>query len=263
MQFHYLCRMIKVVILGGGNVAIQLAKAFLKAKNILLVQQYSRHNRTSFFIDNHIPTTQNLANLIDADLYIIAISDDAIANFSKKLILKNKLVVHTSGSVAMLDLQCNANKGVFYPLQSLSKQKKINFKKVPICIEAENKADFKLLKTVAKTISKKIYAIDSEQRKSLHVAAVFVNNFVNHLYKIGNDICDAKKVDFEILKPLIKETAKKITLLSPKEAQTGPAKRQDKKTIQNHLDLLTEKQQKIYTLLTNSIMDTEMSNGKK
>lgn len=247
--------MIDVVILGGGNVAIQLAKAFYKTKKVQLAQLYSRSKPAVFFIDNHIPTTNNLKDLIEVDLYIIAISDDAISDFSKSLILKNKLVVHTSGSVALQDLHCIANKGIFYPLQTISKHKKLNFKKIPICIEAENEMDYKLLETVAKSISKKVYSINSEQRKSLHVAAVFVNNFVNHLYKIGNDICATNNVDFEILKPLIKETAKKITSLSPNDAQTGPAKRNDKKTIANHLDLLTVKQQKIYTLLTNSIME--------
>jgi len=255
MLFHYLRRMIDVVILGGGNVAIQLAKAFLNTKKIQLIQQYSRSKPATLFLDNNIATTTNLMDLVDADLYIIAISDDAISVFSKSLILKNKLVVHTSGSVALQDLLCDANKGVFYPLQTISKHKNLNFKKIPICIEANNEKDYKLLETVAKSISKKVYSINSEQRKSLHVAAVFVNNFVNHLYKIGNDICTTNNVDFEILKPLIKETAKKITYLSPNDAQTGPAKRNDKKTIANHLDLLTVKQQKIYTLLTNSIMD--------
>lgn len=247
--------MIDVVILGGGNVAMQLAKAFHNTKKIKLVQQYSRSKSATFFLENNIATTNNLKNLIEADLYVIAISDDAISNFSEVLILKNKLVVHTSGSVALQDLHCAANKGVFYPLQTISKHKKLNFKKIPICIEAENEKDYKLLDAVAKSISNKVYSVNSEQRKSLHVAAVFVNNFVNHLYKIGNDICTTKNVDFEILKPLIKETAKKIISLSPNDAQTGPAKRNDKKTITNHLDLLTVKQQKIYTLLTNSIME--------
>ncbi len=247
--------MIKVVILGGGNVAIQLARAFKNSKKVKLIQQYYRSKPDTFFLENNIATTQNITNLKNADLYIIAISDDAISEFSKKIIQQNKLVVHTSGSVALLDLKCNANKGVFYPLQTISKQKKVKFKNIPICIETEKDSDYKLLEKVAKSISKYIYAINSEQRKNLHVAAVFVNNFVNHLYKIGNDICDSHNVDFEILKPLIEETAKKIRSLPPKNAQTGPAKRNDKKTIAKHLKLLTKKQQKMYTLLTDSILN--------
>jgi len=245
--------MIKLVILGSGNVATHLVKAFLKTNHIQIVQVYSRQITTDFFSTKKIETTQSLTNLKDADLYIIAISDDSITKFSKQLKLKNKLVVHTSGSVAINDLKCNSRKGVFYPLQTISKKKKIKFSAIPICIEAENETDYKLLETIAKSISKKVYRINSEQRKNLHVAAVFVNNFVNHLYSIGNDICDKNNAPFEILEPLIKETANKIKQLSPKESQTGPAIRNDKNTISKHLNLLTKNQQKIYTLLTKSI----------
>ena len=223
--------MIKVVIFGNGNVAIQLAKAFLKTKRIELAQVYSRSQPASFFIKKKIDVTSSLSDIKEADLYIIAIADDAISNFSEKLSFKDRLVVHTSGSVAMHDLKCIANKGVFYPLQTFSKSKKISFKKIPICLEANSKADMQLLEEVANSISKKIVHINSEQRKNLHVAAVFVNNFVNHLYKIGNDICNENKVDFDILNPLISETASKIKKISPLEAQTGPAKRNDQKTM--------------------------------
>jgi len=246
--------MIDVVILGNGNVATQLAKVFYKTKEVNLVQVYSRSTPSKFTLKNNIPTTNKITNLKIAQIYIIAISDDAISEFSKQLDFKDKLVVHTSGSVALNDLQCKANKGIFYPLQSISKNKKISFKNIPLCIEATNKKDYKLLEELAKTISKKVYQINSEQRKSLHVAAVFVNNFTNHLYKIGNDICDEHKVGFEILKPLILETAKKIKHLSPNNSQTGPAKRNDQKTIKKHLEMLNKEQQEIYILLTNSII---------
>jgi predicted short-subunit dehydrogenase-like oxidoreductase (DUF2520 family) len=122
-------------------------------------------------------------------------------------------------------------------------------------LEAENKADYLLLEKLAKAIGIKIYSVNSEQRKALHVAAVFVNNFTNHLYKIGNDICEENKVPFEILYPLIDETAQKIKMLSPQKAQTGPAIRDDKKTVKNHLELLNNKQQKIYKIITKSIKD--------
>ena len=249
--------MIDVILFGNGNVAIQLAKAFIKSDFCKLIQVYSRSTPNKYFDKKNISTTQDINTIKDADVYIIAISDDAISEFSKKLKFKNKLVVHTSGSVALNDLQCDANKGVFYPLQSISKQKKISFKNIPICLETENEKDYILLETLAKSISKKIYKINSEQRKSLHVSAVFVNNFTNHLYKIGEDICKKQNVDFEILKPLILETAKKIKNLSPKNAQTGPAIRKDTNTIKKHLELLNTHQQKIYTLLTNSISNSK------
>ncbi|QTD38246.1 DUF2520 domain-containing protein [Polaribacter batillariae] len=230
--------MISVVIIGKGNVATHLYKAFLNADGILVTQINSR----------------KLTNIPKANLTIIAVSDDAIAKVSSKI--KNSLVVHTSGSVAMGSLKNTTNKGVFYMLQTFSKNKKVNFSDVPFCLEAENKNDYKLLKTVAKSIGKKIYTLNSEQRKALHVAAVFVNNFTNHLYKIGNDICEENKVPFKILQPLIEETVLKIKTLSPEKAQTGPAIRNDKKTIKNHLELLNKEQQKIYKLITKSIVNS-------
>jgi predicted short-subunit dehydrogenase-like oxidoreductase (DUF2520 family) len=138
-------------------------------------------------------------------------------------------------------------------LQTFSKEKEVDFATVPFCLEAENKEDYLLLETVAKAIGVKTYTINSRQRKALHVAAVFVNNFTNHLYKIGNDICEEHQVPFEILHPLIQETSEKIKTLSPEKAQTGPAVRNDDKTIENHLELLEKKQQLIYKLITQSI----------
>lgn len=254
--------MIKVILLGGGNVATHLARVFLRSKNIKLVQVYSRKNIPTFFTKKNIEITHDLTQLKNADIYIIAIADDSISEFSKQLDLNNKLVVHTSGSVTMQSIQSNARKGVFYPLQTLSKNAKTKFKNIPICLEAENATDYKLLEQIAKSISKKVYKVNSEQRKQLHLAAVFVNNFTNHLYKIGNDICIKNKVDFEILKPLIQETAKKIKYLSPENAQTGPAKRNDKKTIESHLKLLNNKQQEIYTLLSDSISNENLLKKK-
>jgi len=184
------------------------------------------------------------------------VSDNAISSLSSKLNLKDKLVVHTSGSVSMNELQSTSNKGVFYALQSFSKEQEVDFSTIPICIEAESKKDLDLLEILAKSISKKIYHINSNQRKSLHVAAVFVNNFTNHLYHIGNEICEENKIPFKILQPIIQETATKIVTLSPFEAQTGPAKRNDTETIKKHKAMLTANQQEIYTLLTKSIYKT-------
>ena len=138
-------------------------------------------------------------------------------------------------------------------LQTFSKEKEIDFSTVPFCLEAENKEDYLLLEKIAKTIGRKIYSVNSEQRKALHIAAVFVNNFTNHLYTIGNDICEKHQVPFEILQPLIQETSEKIKTLSPKKAQTGPAIRNDKKTIKSHLELLSKEQQEIYKLITQAI----------
>lgn len=253
--------MIKVVILGAGNVAFHLTNVLLKNKKVELLQVYNKNLTKIEYLRHSVEITDNLYNLNkNGDIYIIAISDDAISTFSKQLILPNKLVVHTSGSITLNDLKSNSNKGVFYPVQSFSKNKKVDFSIVPICIEAETASDLKLLEQLAKIITNKCYIINSEQRKKLHLAAVFVNNFVNHLYYLGNEICDKNNIPFEILHPLIKETSEKIEELSPFEAQTGPAKRNDIKTMEKQQDMLPINQKEIYTLLSNSILKTY---GKK
>lgn len=252
--------MIKVILLGGGNLAFHLTTCLLDAKNIELVQVYNRSITKIEYLKNKTLITNNLDELKEADIYIIAVADDAISKISAQLNVKNKLVVHTSGAANLNELKSISYKGVFYPLQTFSKDKKIDFSSIPICIEADSKSNLLLLEKLAKTISKSCYYINSEQRKKLHVAAVFVNNFVNHLYYIGNEICDKNNIPFEILLPIIKETAVKIESLSPFEAQTGPAKRNDLKTIKNHKTILTKHQKEIYTLLTKSIYATY---GKK
>lgn len=229
--------MIRVLIIGNGNVAKHLVTAFLKVTSINVVQISSR----------------KLVHVPQADVTIIAVSDDAIESVSSKL--KNSFVVHTSGAVSIKKLKNPTNKGVFYMLQTFTKDKKIDFLNVPFCLEAENMADYNLLESLATAIGKNIYNINSEQRKALHVAAVFVNNFTNHLYKIGNDICIKNKVPFDILFPLIQETSAKIETLLPEKAQTGPAIRGDSETIKHHLTLLNEQQQEIYKLFTKSIQN--------
>lgn len=256
--------MVKVIIIGSGNVAQHLIAAFQNSKNtgdeIELVQVFSRKASTlANVLDANLITT-NLADLLEADLYIIAVSDDAIGAVAAQLAFKNRLVVHTSGSVGLDVLDDNNRRGVFYPLQTFTKNKAVDFKIIPICLESENSTDFRLLEKVAKVISDKVFAINSEQRKALHVAAVFVNNFTNHLYSIGNEICQENQVPFDILKPLILETAQKIMTISPQDAQTGPAKRNDLKTIEAHqLFLSNENQSTIYKIITQSIQD----HGKK
>lgn len=229
--------MISVLIIGNGNVATHLTTAFLKSDTVSVTQINSR----------------NLKDIPPAEVTIIAVSDDAIAEVSSKI--NNGFVVHTSGSVSMHDLQNTTTKGVFYMLQTFTKEKKVTFSKIPFCLEVEDPKNYTLLEKVAKSIGKKVYSINSEQRKILHVAAVFVNNFTNHLYKIANDICQNNNVSFEILQPLIEETAKKIQMVSPANAQTGPAIRKDLKTIKKHLQLLNGDSKKIYKTLTKSILN--------
>jgi predicted short-subunit dehydrogenase-like oxidoreductase (DUF2520 family) len=232
--------MIKVIIIGSGNVAQHLIQAFDKSKKIDVVQAFSRQKETlAHLLDSH-KIINNFNAIQEADLYIIAVSDDAIASVSSQLPFKNRLVTHTSGSVSLEALDKKNRNGIFYPLQTFSKKAKVDFSQIPICLESENETDFELLNKVAEIISHNVYTINSEQRKALHVAAVFVNNFVNQLYQMGNEICLENKIPFEILHPLIQETAKKVMRLSPKEAQTGPAIRNDQQTIATHLDFLKD-----------------------
>ncbi|WP_269225386.1 Rossmann-like and DUF2520 domain-containing protein [Flavobacterium eburneipallidum] len=252
--------MVKVILIGSGNVAQHLIKAFAKSEKIDVIQAFSRQKQALTHLVDADKITNNFKDLTEADLYIIAVSDDAIAEVSSQLPFENRLVVHTSGSVSLDALDKKNRNGIFYPLQTFSKKADVDFSQIPLCLECENETDFELLKNLAEIISDKVYEINSEQRKALHVSAVFVNNFVNHLYQMGNKICTENNVPFEILKPLIQETANKIMTLSPNEAQTGPAIRNDKQTIASHLDfLLDENQKNIYQILTQSIQN----NGKK
>ena len=256
--------MIKVSIIGSGNVAqhliVALQNSIINGAEMELIQVYTRQKSTLSHLLDFNKITDDWKTLVEADLFIIAVSDEAISTVSEQIPYKNKLVVHTSGGISLEAIASNNRKGVFYPLQTFTKNNAVDFKIIPICIESQNASDYQLLQNVAQAISDSVFAINSEQRKALHVAAVFVNNFTNHLYKIGNDICIENNVPFEILKPLIQETAEKITQLSPNESQTGPAIRNDIETINAHLSFLSDENQKnIYNILTQSIQN----NGKK
>jgi len=256
--------MIKVSIIGSGNVAQHLITTFQNPEKlgteIELAQVFSRKKEALSYLLRPEQIINDYNDLQEADLYIIAVSDDAIESVSNQLPFKNRLVVHTSGTMPLTALHDDNRKGVFYPLQTFTKEKAVDFRTIPICLEAENPTDYQVLDRIAKSISDKVHAINSEQRKALHVAAVFVNNFTNHLYSIANDICLENKIPFDILKPLMQETVEKVLTLSPDEAQTGPAIRNDQKTIAAHEAFLTnENQLTIYKTLTQSIQD----NGKK
>ncbi len=238
--------MIKVTIIGTGNVSFHLKKAFLSIPEVHLIDVVP--GRSDFM---------NILSKNDSDVFIIAVSDDAITKVARHFRDSDKLVAHTSGSVSINDLPSNIRKGIFYPLQTFSKEREVDFKTIPICVEAKDSKDLNLLKTLAQSISEKVYEISSEQRKALHLAAVFVNNFTNHLYQIGNEICQDNALSFDLLRPLILETASKIEALEPNGAQTGPAKRNDTNTIIRQLELLQNKNQKeIYKILTQSIQNT-------
>ena len=252
--------MIKVTLIGAGNVAQHLISTFLTATEIEIVQVYSRSSTKGITEIDPKKIVSNFTDLKEADLYILAVSDDAIPNVSAQLPFENRLVVHTSGAAPLDALNDNNRKGVFYPLQTFTKGKQVDFKKIPMCLETLAPEDYSILEKVANAISDNVHSINSHQRKALHVAAVFVNNFSNYLYQLGDEICIENHVPFDILKPLILETAEKLLTLSPKEAQTGPAKRNDLSTIEAHESFLSnENQSIIYKILTQSIQN----HGKK
>ncbi len=243
-----------IIILGAGNVARHLYAAFLNQKSVKIIQCFNRKG-VKLHKDQKAGTiTSNLTHLKKADVYILAISDDAIEKVTNTLPFKDRLVVHTSGSVPMQSINDKNYRGVFYPLQSFSATKKVDFSEIPFCLEAERKTDLAFLKELASILSDKIYDVSSDQRNVLHVAAVFVNNFTNYMFSVGHEICEEHKVPFEILHPLIQETTKKILVMEPDKAQTGPALRKDIQTMKRHLEILTNNSQKqLYKSLTKAI----------
>ncbi|CAM4327860.1 Rossmann-like and DUF2520 domain-containing protein [Gillisia hiemivivida] len=245
----------RIVLFGTGNVATHLFEAYKNSDNFKIIQVYNHASETLQAFKDQVAITTNLDEIAPADIYIFALKDDVLAELSKKTKETDALVLHTSGAVSKEVLNKFKNHGVFYPLQTFSKNKEVDFSNIPICIEANTKANTNSLKELGSEISEKIFEISSQQRKSLHVAAVFVSNFVNFLYTEGEKICQDNLIPFEILHPLILETASKVTKMSPLESQTGPAKRKDQDVINSHLELLNEEQQKIYSLLTLSIQN--------
>lgn len=253
--------MIDLVILGTGNVATHFFDAFSASENIHVKQVYNHSEKSLSPFREKTEVTTSLENLKDADIYLLALKDDVIPEISAQLESKKGIIAHTSGAVSIEVLNNCKRPGVFYPLQTFSKKIPLNNSEVPICVEAKFPEDLEILKNLAEEISGKAYEISSPQRKRLHLAAVFVCNFVNHLYVIGEKICEEHGIPFEILQPLILETAERVKTASPEELQTGPAIRKDKNTINAHLELLSNAENKeIYQILTHSIQSLH---GKK
>lgn len=246
--------MIKVVLIGTGNVAKFLFDEFCTHPQLSIEQVIGRNVAALEYFKKKVSVGNNYTELRKADIYILAIKDEAIQRVSKDIGNHNGLMVHTSGSIAMEALPGNARRGVFYPLQTFSGIAPKNSTNIPLCLEAENEEDYALLEQLANYISSAVYRISSEKRRQLHIAAVFANNFSNHMYFIAAEICKEHGLSFELLKPLILETSEKILQQSPFNAQTGPARRNDLKTIEEHLSLLSgPEQQKVYATLTESI----------
>ncbi len=243
----------KIVIIGSGNVAYHLAKAFSE-NSIEISQIFGRNKLDLQAISKETNIPYSVENLMIADLYIITVNDSSIAEVSEKIKENNCIVAHTSGSVSRDTLVGNYRKSVFYPLQTFSKSKKLDYHEIPFFIEAENDIDFEILKNLASKISKKVIRADSEKRKHIHLTAVFACNFVNHLYARSKEISDSQNIPFEYFLPLIDETTNKIHFLEPKLAQTGPAVRNDQRVLKIHEEMLSDEEHlKIYKMMNESI----------
>ena len=247
-----------IVIIGSGNVATILGRKFKQAGHEIL-QIYSRNaSEASKLAYEWNTESTNYKSMINprADVYIIAVNDDSITDVVDNLSLPGKIVAHTAASVPKDVLKkVTSHYGVFYPLQSLRKEK-TSLPVIPIFVDGSDETAKNLLEKLAHSIAgEKIIAAGDEDRLKLHVAAVVVSNFVNHLYTLAEMYCKKEGLDFSQLQPLIEETAISKRTIPPAVAQTGPALRNDAETIQKHIELLQAHPQlkNIYILLTESI----------
>ncbi|PTS94308.1 DUF2520 domain-containing protein [Pedobacter sp. HMWF019] len=252
----------RIVCLGSGNVATHMALAF-KSTGAEFLQIWSKtlNHAEVLAVQTGARATDNLKEIDrNADIYIIAVKDDAIAEIAGTLNGVAGLIVHTSGATSIDVFKSAEIKhfGVLYPLQTFSKSKAVDFSKIPLCIEAGTAESQVLLKGIAKAISPLIYEVSSADRKLLHLAAVFACNFTNHLYHLGQEILEQSQLSFDLLRPLILETAEKVQTALPYDVQTGPAVRDDKQTLEKHLELLQDMPElaEIYKTLSKSIKKT-------
>lgn len=245
----------KIVIIGSGNVAYHLAKAFVD-NGVPVAQLFGRNTKDLQDIGEKLHIPYAAENLLSADLYLIAVSDDAIAEVSKIIKDPAAIVAHTSGSVSINALSGNFRKAVIYPLQTFSKEKIINWGKIPFFIDAENESDLAKITQLLQCVSENIIQASDQKRQYIHLTAVFACNFVNHLYARAQEIADAENIPFHYFLPLIEETAQKIKTISPKDAQTGPAIRNDQKVLTLHENLIKNTTQlRIYKIMNESIKE--------
>ncbi len=233
-----------IVLLGSGNVAMHFGGALLKAGH-RVVQVYSRTEAHAESLAHRLGAEaihDLTAVYVGADVYVIAVKDDAIAQVVAQLPASLQgIVTHTAGSVDIGILAAHAaNYGVLYPLQTFSRTKGVDFSVIPIALEASDEETYHRLARLAGSLSNSIFNCDSKQRLSLHVAVVFACNFTNHFYAVAADILNRHGLDFDLIRPLILETAEKVMHHQPKDVQTGPAVRNDIGTMQKHLKLLED-----------------------
>lgn len=252
-----------VSFVGSGNLAWHLAPA-LDNTDFAVREVYSQNPQHAAVLVERLYQASVRPTLDFSDstsrIFVLAVTDDSIQTVVQEIILpENSILVHTSGSqpLSVLQYAATPNIGVYYPLQTFSKSRKVNFEEIPIFIESEELETQKILMNMANAISKKVYVISSENRKALHVAAVFASNFTNHMLTVSKEIAKKNKLDFDLLKPLIAETINKSLTLGPENSQTGPAKRGDLEILDKHLEFLSENEPvaELYKLISQHIID--------
>ena len=248
----------KVTLLGSGNVATILGKSLIK-KDISIVEVFSQNidNAKSLSKLTDSKYSSSIAEVsTDSDLYIISVPDDRIKEIVDSMPKVAGIVAHTSGSQPISILERFENPGVFYPLQTITKESKPDISSIPFCIEAFDDTTQSLLEKLAKKLTNNVVNLNSEQRQYLHMTAVIVNNFTNFMYGMAHELLEDKGIDFTLLLPLIQETAQKVQFNKPHHTQTGPARRKDELTIKRHLELLEKhpEYKKIYRLLSEQLI---------
>lgn len=249
----------KIVLLGSGNLATQLGRA-LKMAGQNILQVWSRQPQNAFQLADllHVPVAKSLSDIDKtADLYIIAVTDLAIREVAENLNIADKIIVHTSGSTDLTILKGTSDKiGVLYPLQTFTKNKSIDFRQIPIGIEANSPDVVTAIRSLAERLSENVIEMDSHKRRTLHIAAIFACNFTNHLWVLAQELLKESNQDFSLLRPLIAETASNVQLANPLDLQTGPAVRNDEEVISKHLDLLAGNHvlHELYQKLSQSIV---------
>ena len=255
--------MTKLVIIGAGNVAYHLAKGLMKT-SIEVVQVYNRSRRglSGISKETAIPTTTSLNQIAAAEFYLIAVKDDAIEEIGEELqryIAPKAIVAHTSGNCSIDILsKLFEHYGAFYPLQTFNKSNEIHWHEIPIFITGSNRSTSNQLSKVALCLSKKVFKISDKQRSRLHIPAVMVNNFVNHIYSLAYDYCKQHKLSFKHLRPLMEQTLDSaMQNRHPARNQTGPAVRGDQETIKTHREELKNEaeQLRLYNYITKHIKD--------
>ncbi len=252
-----------VSFIGSGNLAWHLAPA-LDNTDFAVKEVYSAHQKNASALAERLYQAEVKTSLdfsaSPSKIFIISVNDDAIQDIAQDIVLPtDSIIVHTSGSqpMSVLGYAGTENIGVFYPLQTFTKNRKVDFKEIPILVESQNDVTERVLMMMGKAISKKVYTISSEHRKSLHIAAVFASNFSNHMITIAQELLEDKGLDLELLKPLIVETINKSLAIGPEKAQTGPAKRGDLEILDKHIEYLKhdEKLAEMYRVISQHILD--------